>query len=228
MHFTPFNREHLQFAIVFCQNVIFILRKTQPLAPIVYSGSFSTEESLSSSRWLFFFLLHLLEHECPIKSVLFLSKPHTHTHILAFLNFTFYHLEMMCSEAHSQAFDHKRPPQVTARFKSAACWQNLHNSPVRLCQLLSGGCLGMLELFGEEPECVESGARLAAGISDPSGAAAAAADKKKKNKKQLPLSLDDRIAFSKQTILWWTVFKNGFWWNPTDLMRLQGSSTPDG
>lgn len=37
----------------------------------------------------------------------------------------------------------------------------------------------MLELFGEEPECVESGARLAAGISDPSGAAAA--DKKKTN-----------------------------------------------
>lgn len=36
----------------------------------------------------------------------------------------------------------------------------------------------MLELFGEEPECVESGAWLAAGISDPSGAAAA--DKKKK------------------------------------------------
>lgn len=86
----------------------------------------------------------------------------------------------MCSEAHSQAFDHKRPPQVTARFKSAACWQNLRNSPVRFCQLLSGGCLGMLELFGEEPKCVESGARLAAGISDPSGAAAA--DQKTKNK----------------------------------------------
>lgn len=39
----------------------------------------------------------------------------------------------------------------------------------------------MLELFGEEPECVESGARLAAGISDPSGVAAADQKNKTKN-----------------------------------------------
>lgn len=61
-----------------------------------------------------------------------------------------------------------------------------------LCQLLSGGCLGMLELFGEEPECVESGARLAAGISDPSGTAAA--DKKNPQKtKTLPRFPKERI-----------------------------------
>lgn len=51
-----------------------------------------------------------------------------------------------------------------------------------LCQFLSGGSLGMLELFGEEPECVESGARLAAGISDPSGTAAADKPPPQKNK----------------------------------------------